>query len=149
MAASAVALRLAGASYDDIAVALEYPSPTEAREAVHADLSARAAEADPEERDRLRALEGARLERLLRSVWRKATTEADPEHLPAVRVALSVVDRHTRLYGLDVPVELIVHTPTANEIDVWVTAVLATSGRPLELEEAQVIAGEVVDVRTG
>ena len=34
-----------------------------------------------------------RLEALLTSVWPKASNDADPEHLPAVRMALGLVDR--------------------------------------------------------
>lgn len=144
-AASAVALRLAGASYTEIAEALGFESDARARSAVERDLAARAADADPDKRELLRAQSAARLERLLRGVWAKATNPNDPEHIPAVRTALSIIDRHTRLYGLDAPTEVTVHTPAASEIEAWVNAVIAQAGEPMALEpDVIVIPGEVI-----
>lgn len=119
---SAVALRLAGAPYGDIAEALGYASSHEARHAVEKELAL--ASEDEQGRAVLRGEAAARLERLMRSVWSKAIDPNDPEHLPAVRVAMSLVDRHIRLLGLDAPTEVIVHTPTTTEIDAWVAEML-------------------------
>jgi len=136
---AATALRLAGASYHEIADALGFPSPAAARLAVETTLAARVG--DPQTRETLRAEEAGRLERLLRSVWGKATDPNGPEHLPAVKMAVSIIDRHIRLYGLDAPHEITIHTPTSAEIDAWVAQV--TGARISDLRELE---AEVIDV---
>jgi hypothetical protein len=136
---AATALRLAGASYAEIAATLGLASPKSARDAVERDLAMRSD--DTEDRARLRQEEAARIERLIRSVWTKATTPTDPEHLPAARVALAMVDRHARLLGLDMPTEVVVYTPTTTEIDQWVATMVAQSSTIVgEVEEADVLA---------
>ena len=138
VAAAALALRLAGAGYDEVADALGLATAQLARTKAEEALEARAWD-DVQGRDRMRAENGDRLERLLRGVWAKATNPDHPEHLAAVKVAKEVIDRHCRLYGLDAPTEVIIHTPTANEIDQWVANMIGASVEPLMAMEAQVI----------
>lgn len=140
--AAATALRLAGAPFADIAEALGLASGDHARQMVISDLAARVS---GEERAVLRAEEAARLERLLRSVWGKATNPEHPEHLPAAKVALAIVDRHTRLHGLDAPHEIVVHTPTMAEIDAWVGAMNAQAIAPYAALEASVVEPTAID----
>jgi hypothetical protein len=145
--AAALALRLSGAGYDDVANALGLPSAKIARQHAEDALAARAWD-DREGREKLRAENGARLERLLRSVWSKATDDSHPEHLPAVRVARELIDRYARLYGLDAPQEVIIHNPTASEIEQWVGQMLAETTSELRAMEAPVAAivdAEVVE----
>jgi hypothetical protein len=142
--AAALGLRLAGAGYDEIAETLGCEHAWAAREAVEATLANRAL-ADRDGRERLRAEEGARLLRLLRSVWTKAMTDDHPEHLPAVKVAADLIARHTRLYGLDAPAEIVVHSPTAAEIDRWVAARVSSTTAPLRAMEAVVVDAEIVE----
>lgn len=134
--AAAAALRLSGASYPEIAEALAFPDAKAARHAVEAHLAERLGDAD---REILRAEEAGRLERLLRSVWAKAMNAEHAEHLPAAKIALSVIDRHSRLLGLDAPAELVVHSPTLHEIDAWVARVTTQSSVDFLALEAQVI----------
>ena len=141
--AAALALRLAGAGYDEVADALGLSSAQAARDHAERALEARAWD-DVEGRDRMRAENGARLERLLRGVWAKATNPDHPEHLAAVKVAREVIDRHCRLYGLDAPSEVIIHTPTATEIDAWVASMIAMSASDLRAMEPPVIDVEEV-----
>lgn len=136
--AAALALRLAGAGYDDVAEALGLANARVAREHAEAALEARAWD-DVKGRDRLRAENGARLERLLRGVWTKATNPDHPEHLAATKVARDLIDRHCRLYGLDAPAEVIIHTPTATEIDAWVAGMVARSADDLRAMEPPII----------
>jgi hypothetical protein len=136
--AAALALRLAGAGYDDVAEALGLPSASLAREHAEAALAARAWD-DVKGRDRMRAENGARLERLLRAVWGKATNPDHPESLSAAKVAKELIDRLCRLYGLDAPAEVIIHTPTANEIDAWVSGMVAKSTEDLRAMEPAII----------
>lgn len=137
-AAAALALRLAGAGYDEVADALGLTSARVAREHAETALAARAW-GDKSGREQLRAENGARIERLLRSVWGKATNPDHPDHLPAIRVARELIDRHCRLYGLDAPSELVVHTPTSNEIESWVAQVVTMRAGDFAELEASVI----------
>ncbi|HEU4913074.1 MAG TPA: hypothetical protein VFV76_14385 [Actinomycetes bacterium] len=144
---AAVALRIAGATYSDIARMLEYASPSLARQAVERSL---ASTAGPESRDQLRFIEARRLERLLRGLWHKATDEKNDEHLAAVRTAIAVIDRHARLYGLDAPQEMVLYTPAANELDAWV-AKMAKQVRGELPQETDIVSAEyqIVDEGTG
>lgn len=137
---AALALRLAGASYSEIAENVGYADHVVARQAVVRELATH--ESDEEVRERLRAEEGARIERLLIGVWQKAINPRDPEHLSAVKVAISLIDRHSRLYGLDAPQEVVVHNPTAAEIDQWVASVIDESRALVDIVEADVVEGE-------
>ena len=141
---AAVALRLAGASYAEVAEALEFATPRDARHAVEEALAASAP--DEQSREVLRQEAIGRLERLLRSAWAKATTPDHPEHIFAAKFALSVVDRLIRVQGLDAPAEVVVHTPTAREIDEWVARVTGTGVDELRaLEDPTIVEAEVVD----
>jgi hypothetical protein len=142
---AALALRLAGASYAEVTDALGLTSVQAAREQVEAALAWRAWD-DRDGRERMRAENGARLERLLRSVWTKATDAADPEHLPAVKVARELIDRYAKLYGLDAPAEIVIHNPTASEIETWVATVVGQQSESLRAMEAAIIEdAELVD----
>jgi len=138
-----LALRLAGAGYDEVADALGLPSAQIARDQVEVALEARAW-GDVQGRERMRTEQSARLERLLRSVWAKATNPDHVEHLPAVKVARELIDRLIRLYGLDAPTEVVVHNPTAAEIDTWVATVIAAGTADLRAMEPPVTG--VIDV---
>lgn len=141
--AAATALRLAGASYDEIAETLSLPSANYAREIVIEQLATRLTDAD---RSTLRAEEDARLARLLRSVWAKANNPDHPEHLLAGRFALSVVDRRIKLYGLDAPTEVVVHQPTMSEIDAWVARVIEVQTAEARQLQADVTVPELPGV---
>jgi hypothetical protein len=135
---AAVALRIAGASYEDIAAAVGYKNAATAMGAVERELGKTVTRADKE---RQRDLASRRLERLLRGVWGKAVDPNNVEHLAAARLAKDLIDRHARLFGLDAPTEVVVHNPTQSEIEAWVTHVLSLNETVLE---ADVIVGEVV-----
>lgn len=139
---AAVALRLAGATYAEIADALGFSGSDTARIAVESELAQMAVNADL---DMLRVEEAARLERLLRSVWQKATTPDNPEHLVAVKVALAVIDRHSRLLGLDAPTQVAIHTPTQHEIEAWVAGVTAAANEEYLILEAEVVETAALD----
>jgi hypothetical protein len=138
-ASAAVQMRLAGATWGEIATALGYPTP---RQALVATERALVKQLDSDEdRDKMRKVAGARLERLLRSVWPKAIDPDSPDHLIAVSKAREIVDRHAKLYGLDAPTEVVVHNPTQTELEAWVTRLLAAT-EP-KVVGYDIIAGEV------
>lgn len=137
---AAVQLRLAGATWEEIALALGYPTP---RQALVATEKALEKQLDSDvDREKMRKLAGQRLERLLRSVWGKAVDENHPDHLLAATKAREIIDRHAKLFGLDAPTEVVVHSPTQQELESWVLKVVnlgAPSAEPYD------IFGEVVE----
>lgn len=136
---AAVALRVAGASFVEVADVLALDGADAARRAVERGLASERVEDD--DRERLRLETEQRLMGLLRPLYAKATDMDDPEQIPASRAALAVVDRHAKLMGLDAPTEVVVHNPTTTEIDAWVAQVLSL-GQEQFAVEANVL-GEV------
>ena len=129
---AAVALRLEGAGFVDIAEVLDFAGPEQARLAVERGLAAEGS--DEEDRQRLRLEEERRLMGLLRPLYVKATDDEDPEMIPASRAALAIIDRHSKLMGLDAPTEVVVHNPTTVEIDAWVARVMLEEGNQFAVE---------------
>lgn len=137
---AALALRLAGASYAEITEALGLGNVADAYEMVESTLASQVQEHD---REALRHQEAARLDRLQRGVWQKATDAEHPEHLVAVKTVLAISESRRRLLGLDAPTTIAVHSPTQDEIDRWIATVhQAQYGDLIELEAT------VVDVTT-
>lgn len=132
---AALALRLAGASFGDIATTLGLQNAHSAMTQVEKELASHLSHDGVEEQ---RAEATLRLEALLLSVWPKATNETDPEHIPAIRMALGLVDRIIRLHGLDRPTEIVLHTPTAAELERWVANIV--SRETPDIIEADVVA---------
>lgn len=143
-AGAAAALRMDGYTFEEIARILGV-EPHRAKNLVDDYLSHIAA-SDVGERDRaaLRRREDMRLDRLLYSVWAKALDEEHPEQLGAIRIALAISERMSKLHGLDAPQEVIVHSPTTAEIDNWVASV-ARVAHDHGVVEAEVVDADIVD----
>jgi hypothetical protein len=124
-AAAALQMRLAGANWTEICKGVGYPTPRTAQVAVERALIRELHESN--DRDKMRRLAGARLDRLLRSAWTKAISPDHPEHLAALSKAREVVADHRKLFGLDAPTEVIVHNPTQAELEAWVATVVSTA----------------------
>lgn len=133
-AVRALELRMAGATYQQIADALSYRSKGEAFRSVERALAQEMGRAETL-RNEYRALTLGRLERLIRSLWTKALGG----DLQAVDRVLRLVERQSRILGLDAPVQIDVTETTRQEI----TVLLA------ELEEHLIIPGVVTDDDTG
>lgn len=142
---AAIQMRLSGATWHEIALALGYPTQRQALVATERAL-VKQLETD-DDREKQRRMAGARLERLLRSVWPRAIDPDDPDHLIAVGKARDIIDRHAKLFGLDAPTELVVHNPTATELEIWVSRVLAIEQPPVA--EFDIIDGEIVEDEAG
>lgn len=136
-----IQMRLAGATWAEIASTLGYSSPRTALAAVERALAKQLD--NDEDKERMRRLAGQRLDRLLRAIWPKAIDPDHPEHLLAVTKAREVIDRHAKLYGLDAPTEVVVHSPTQQELEAWVTTVVAMSAPPVE--EFDIFDADVVE----
>jgi hypothetical protein len=139
-AQAAIGMRLAGATWNEIAQALGYPTP---RQALVATERALAKEINDDDRARLRRLAGARLDRLLRSAWPKAINPDHPDHLIAMSKCREVINDERKLFGLDAPTEVVVHNPSQAELDAWVAQVLTVTGP--QVEEFDIFEGEVVE----
>lgn len=141
-AAAAVALRVDGAGWSDIARVLDYSSAQRARGAVERALADETA--SPEQIEHVRWLNARRLEKILNSLMRRATNPKDPDHLQYARMAVVVIDRHLKLYGADAPQKMqVTYTPASQELQEWV---MATARQVAEVEEeADIIDAEVIE----
>lgn len=98
----AMALKLAGASYAQIALQLGYHDASGARKAVQRGMKASLQETATE----LKSIHYGRLEHMLMLLW----PEVNQRDLPAMSQALAVMDRMERLYGLNAAEKLEVST---------------------------------------
>lgn len=139
---SALALKLSGASYTDIAKVMGYSSAYHARQAVERVLAASAD--SPEDRDKMRVLVDRRLNRLLQSVMSKAVDPKDPQHLAYNARALALVDREAKLWGVDAPTQVQV---TANDehIQQYMQKMGILAGADREAEEADIIDADIIE----
>ena len=141
--AAALQLRIDGASWDDIATILEYSSPIDARHAVERALALEAA--SPEKVEHVRLVNSKRLERIYRSLSRRAVNPKDPDHLQYVRAAVTVIDRHSKLWGADSPQQMnVTISPSVGEIEKWVSNMAREVHG--QIEEGDILDVEVVDV---
>lgn len=143
-AAAAVALRIAGASFTSIAKELGYSSAYRARQAFERSLAESISVDAEDDLAKVRYLNGRRLERLLQSLWGRATNPRDVDHLAYARTALAVIDRHSKLMGTDAPQQMVVHTPSANEVEAWIVG-MVNQVKGDAVGEADIIEGEIVE----
>ena len=132
---NALELRLAGASYRDIAQALEV-SPATALQ----DCKEALADIPAQQADEMRTVELSRLDRLQRAVWPRAI-KGD---LQAVDRAIKIIDRRAKLFGLDAPQQVQI---TANDIDLdaAVDKMLRVAEMALEKEKSNRPVDDAVD----
>lgn len=142
-AQAALAMRIGGASYTDIARTLEYSSAYRARSAVERVLADTAE--STEDRDKQRVLIDRRLSRLLQSVMGKAVNPNDPEHLAYNARALAIVDRQAKLHGVDAPTQTVVYTPDSEKVERYIAEVLALAQKDREDAEADIMDADVVE----
>jgi|SRR5262245_10140153 len=139
-AAAGLQMRLAGATWTEIAVALGYPTERSALVAVERALVKQLE--TTEDREKMRRLAGARLERLIRAAWPTAIDPNHPDQLVALSKCREVVADHRKLFGLDAPTEVVVHQPTLTELEGWVSRVLAVNTP--QVIEYDILDGDVV-----
>jgi len=123
---NALELRLAGASYRDIAQALNCSVGTATNDCKEA-----MAEIPMQQADEMRTVELSRLDRLQRAVWPKAV-KGD---LQAVDRAIKIIDRRAKLFGLDAPQQVQI-TASDIDLDAAVDKMLRVAEMALEKENA-------------
>lgn len=92
----ALAMRVEGATFAEIASALGYANPSGAYKAVSRTLT----DIDQELSSELRGLQLARLETLLAEVWPMATSSRHPRQIAAVHQLLNIMERMNRVAGV-------------------------------------------------
>jgi hypothetical protein len=142
-AAAAVTMAVEGAGYDDIARVMDYRTPVEAKHAVWDAIAA--VEADHENVERMRTLQARRLDKLLYSVFRQATTPGHPDQLSFGRYALAIMQAQRSLFGMDAAQQIVVYTPTQREIAAYAAQVQDLLRTQSGAIEADIIDVEVVD----
>jgi len=144
---AALALWTAGATYGDIAAQFGFRSPSVAAMAIERALSESVD--DTQDRTKLRRRMSLTLDRLLRAVMPKAINTENPEQLPAVRVALTVVERYAKLNGLDAPVQVDVNLVDDEKFTNLVELAARGMGMPVPVEadiwDAEFVEEEVED----
>jgi hypothetical protein len=142
----AVGLWAAGFTWSEIALELNYSSPAKARDAVE---KAVAATADDETKSSMRRKMHRRYERLLRAVWAKAIDTGSDEQIAAVRAAADLMSRQAKLFGLDAPTEIGIVTPTALELERFVSEHTEHLRIDLPQEPDTIIIGELAEGGSG
>lgn len=141
-AETTVALRMAGASWAEIAQVQEYASAAHALAAFEKAMATTAS--NPDKREVVKALHTRRLDRLLKAIWTKAINPRDPDQLAYHREALAVMDRYARFHGLDAPTQVAVYTPNAKEIEDVVARFQVLSRAETEATEADIMDADIV-----
>lgn len=141
-AQSAVALRIQGASYSDIARILEYSSPYRARAAVERALASTVESV--EEKDHQRWLISKRLDRLLAAHMPKAIDPKEPNQLGYSARALAIIDRQAKLHGVDAPTQIQI-SATDDEIMQLVENLMPQVAKDKEVVEAEIIEADIME----
>ncbi len=144
-AAAAVAMKIDGAGYSDIARVLEYSSAQRARKAVEDAIAAQAG--TPDQLEHIRWVNSRRIERIIASIMPRATNPKDPDHLMYARMAIVTIDRHLRIWGADAPQKLdVTYSPAAGEIERWAMRVAEQVHGPQPEEGNIMQIDNVIDV---
>lgn len=121
---AALAMKIAGANYSEIAETLGYADVARARQAVELAMGSAV---DDDSREKARALANLKYDRILRAIWPKATQEKiknpiteqeeiNHEQLSAARTAIVLIKEQARLNGAERPQEVVVYTPLQHEL---------------------------------
>lgn len=139
---STLALWTAGATYADIAAQFNFRTPAVAALAIERALAESVD--DTADKTKMRRRMSLTLDRLLRAVMPKAINSENPEQLPAVRTALTVVERYSKLNGLDAPVQVDVNMPDNEKFLTFIE--LAAKGAGMDVPvEADIWDAEYVE----
>lgn len=138
---AALQLKFSGASWEDIAETLGFPTARMARVAVE-----RALEKEmqtPESREMMRNMVARRYERVTRAFFARAIDEEHPDQFAAADRVRQFTAEYVKLMGLNAPVEYVVNNPTQAQLEQWVARVAAGGSAPVE--EGDIFDIEVVE----
>lgn len=145
---AALALWTAGATYGDIAAQLKFRSPQVAQIAIERALSEQVD--DHADRTKQRRKVSLTLERMMRSIMPKAVNPDHPEQLAAVRTTVSILDRYSKLNGLDAPIQVDVNMPDNDQFQRFIQLAAVGAGLAVpeegdpfaDIEDAEVLEDE-------
>lgn len=140
-AKAAVELRQQGLSWDDIAKVLGYPTPRQAL--VSVELALERELRTTESQQFMRNMAGQRLDKMINSVWDRATDPTQPDHLAYFDRARAVIQDHAKLFGYVAPQQTTVVSPASQALEAW--AALMMKMQSPELQEADIFEAEVVE----
>jgi hypothetical protein len=140
-AQAAAVMLVSGADFHTIADILKFDDEDQARRAAEHALSD--VHLDGWDKEHLRRVLGSRLENLYRLAYNRAADPRNPSRETATKNALAVVDRMAKLYGLDEPSQVVVHSATQQQINDWVARMAATHQADLP-EEFDVVPGTAI-----
>ena len=84
-----------------------------------------------------------RVERLIQSHWAKAIDHNDPNQLAYSARVLTFMERQAKLLGLDAPTQSIVHTPTMDAVQDFLSQFKTIVDKDREAEEADIWDAEI------
>ena len=137
----ALALILSGASWTEAGRMAGYADAKTCRLAVERILAATAE--SPEAVDQMRVIQDRRYKRLLQSVMGKAVDPKDPEHLAYNARALAIIDRMSKLHGVDAPQQITI-TPTDAAIHEFVQALIPAANKDNQAIEADIFDAQII-----
>ena len=139
---AALSLAMMGANYTDIARVVGYASATLARTAVERALASAAN--TPDKVEQMRKLQDMRLKRLLQAHMGKAINPEDKEQLAYSARALAIIDRISKLHGLDA-VQQVQVTVTDETIMSYVNNLAKLAGIETQAVEGEIFDAEIID----
>lgn len=138
-ARAALALRRDHHTWDEIAEELGYPTGRLAMVATERALVTELQTVEGHEF--LRHMAADRYDKLMRSIWKKATNPEDPEHLQALDRARGLMRDHQELLGYAAPKQANTN-PATERIEQWVAGVIKAAAPALE--EAPIFEADVL-----
>lgn len=140
-AEAAVSLRSFYTPWEDITEQLGYANVEATKKAVEHAL---ANSIDAGDKKRQRQFMNEQLNRMVRAIRTKALDPNHPDQISALRTLTAILDRKSKLNGLDEPTQVAVTTPSDAKLREWAASMIERTEGSLP-QEADVIEGEVVD----
>lgn len=123
-------------SWSEVAEALGYSSPRAAKVAFE-NAWQRRVKNDDRTREKLRGWANGQMDMLISAAMAKALDPSHPEQLAAMGRVREIIADQRKLFGLDAPTEVNVHTnPSQQEIENWVAKMKGTT----KVEESDIFA---------
>jgi len=140
-AQAAAVMLVSGADFATIAQVMDFESEDAARKAAE---TAMAASFDSWDKAHLRRVLTGRLEGLWRIAYTRAQNDRYSAKEAATKNALAILDRLGKMYGIDEPTQVVLHSATSQQINDWVARVTSAEMKALPQEE-DILDAEVVE----
>jgi len=141
-AQAAAVMLVSGADFTTIKDILSFDDEEQARAA--AEYALADVHLDSWDKEHLRRVLGSRLENLFRLAYQRASDPRNPSRESATKNALNVIDRMAKLYGLDEPAQVVVHSATTEQIADWVRRMTQSHAMALP-EESDVVPSHLIE----